>query len=56
MMLIDRGGLWYRVLMACYGEEVGRLEDGGRSGSYSVRGVYMMLTSQEAPISDVLHI
>ncbi|XP_039683864.1 uncharacterized protein [Medicago truncatula] len=32
-MLVDRDGLWYRVLVARYGEEDGRLEDGGRSGS-----------------------
>jgi hypothetical protein len=32
-MLVDREGLWYRVLVARYGEEDGRLEDGGRSGS-----------------------
>lgn len=28
-MLVDRGDLWYRVLVAGYGEDVGRLEDGG---------------------------
>jgi len=27
-MLVDRGGLWYKVLVVRYGEE-----DGGRSGS-----------------------
>jgi hypothetical protein len=27
-MLVDRGGFWYRVLVARYGEEVGRLEVG----------------------------
>ena len=32
-MLVDRGGLWYRVLVARYGEEAGRLEVGGRSVS-----------------------
>jgi len=32
-MLSDRGGLWYRVLVARYGEEAGRLEIGGRSAS-----------------------
>jgi len=32
-MLVDRGGLWYRVLAARYGEEAGRLEVGGRSVS-----------------------
>ena len=32
-MLVDRGGLWYRVFVARYGEEVGRLEVGGRSVS-----------------------
>jgi len=32
-MLVDRGGLWFRVLVARYGEEAGRLEVGGRSVS-----------------------
>jgi hypothetical protein len=32
-MLVDRDGLWYRVLVARYGEEAGRLEVGGRSTS-----------------------
>jgi len=32
-MLVDRGGLWYRVLVARYGEEVERLEVRGRSVS-----------------------
>ena len=32
-MLVDRGGFWYRVLVARYGEEVRRLEVGGRSVS-----------------------
>ena len=32
-MLVDRGGFWYRVLVARYGEVCGRLEDGGQSGS-----------------------
>jgi len=32
-MLVDREGLWYRVLVARYGELGGRLEVGGRSGS-----------------------
>ena len=32
-MLVDRGGLWYRVLVTRYGEEDGRLEVGGRSVS-----------------------
>jgi len=27
-MLVHRGGLWYRVLVARYGEEAGRLEVG----------------------------
>jgi hypothetical protein len=27
-MLVDREGFWYRVLVARYGEEAGRLEDG----------------------------
>lgn len=30
-LLVDRGGLWYRVLVARYGEVNGRLEVGGRS-------------------------
>ena len=29
---MDRGSLWYRVLVARYGEVRGRLEDGGRGG------------------------
>jgi len=36
MMLADVGdkeGLWYRVLKACYGEEGGRLKEGGKHGS-----------------------
>jgi len=32
-MLVDRGGLWYRVLVARYGEVAGKLEVGGRSVS-----------------------
>lgn len=32
-MLVDSGGLWYRVLAARYGEEAGRLGVGGRSSS-----------------------
>jgi hypothetical protein len=32
-MLVDRGGLWFRVLTARYGVERGRLRDGGRRGS-----------------------
>jgi hypothetical protein len=31
-MLVDRGGLWYKVLVARYGEEA-RLMVGGRNGS-----------------------
>ncbi|GAU25531.1 hypothetical protein TSUD_280160 [Trifolium subterraneum] len=31
-MLVDREGLWYRVLEARYGVERGRLRDGGRRG------------------------
>jgi len=27
-LLVDKGSLWYRVLVACYGEEDGRLEAG----------------------------
>ena len=34
-MLVDRDGLWYRVLVARYGEKNGRLEDGGHSGYMS---------------------
>ncbi|MCI17770.1 putative non-LTR retroelement reverse transcriptase related protein, partial [Trifolium medium] len=32
-MLVDREGLWYRVLVARYGEERGRLREGRRRGS-----------------------
>ena len=32
-LLTDKGGLWYRVLVARYGEEAGRLEVGGQSVS-----------------------
>ncbi|PNX63110.1 cysteine-rich receptor-like protein kinase, partial [Trifolium pratense] len=32
-MLVDREGLWFRVLAARYGIEEGRLRDGGRRGS-----------------------
>ena len=32
-LLVDRGGFWYKVLVARYGEEVGRLEVRGRSVS-----------------------
>ncbi|KAK2387235.1 hypothetical protein QL285_061035 [Trifolium repens] len=32
-MLVDRGGLWFRVLEARYGVEHGRLREGGRMGS-----------------------
>jgi hypothetical protein len=32
-MLVDREGLWYRVLVARYGEEDGVLKDGGRRAS-----------------------
>ncbi|XP_045831535.1 uncharacterized protein LOC123922923 [Trifolium pratense] len=32
-MLVDREGLWFRVLAARYGVERGRLRDGGRRGS-----------------------
>ncbi|MCI34428.1 alpha-1 6-xylosyltransferase, partial [Trifolium medium] len=32
-MLMDREGLWFRVLTARYGVEGGRLQDGGRRGS-----------------------
>jgi hypothetical protein len=31
-MLVDRGGLWYTVLAAMYGEERGRLCEAGRGG------------------------
>ena len=33
-MSVDRDGLWYHVLVARYGAVGGRLEVGGRSGSY----------------------
>lgn len=29
MMLVDKEGLWYRVLVARYGDVGGRLEEGG---------------------------
>ena len=32
-MLVNKEGLWYRVLQARYGEEGGRLKEGGRDGS-----------------------
>jgi hypothetical protein len=32
-MLVDKGGLWYKVLKAKYGEEKGRLKEGGRYDS-----------------------
>ena len=32
-MLVDKDGLWYRVLKARYGEEGGRLKDGGGDSS-----------------------
>jgi hypothetical protein len=32
-MLVDKEGLWYRVLKARYGEVGGRLQEGGRQGS-----------------------
>ncbi|AET00285.1 hypothetical protein MTR_5g090360 [Medicago truncatula] len=32
-MLIDKECLWYCVLKACYGEEGGRLKEGGRHSS-----------------------
>ncbi|PNX60369.1 kinesin-like protein, partial [Trifolium pratense] len=32
-MLVDKEGLWFRVLAARYGLEGGRLRDGGRRGS-----------------------
>ncbi|GAU10875.1 hypothetical protein TSUD_424580, partial [Trifolium subterraneum] len=32
-LLVDRGGLWFRVLAARYGIDRGRLREGGRSGS-----------------------
>ncbi|KAK2411535.1 hypothetical protein QL285_046803 [Trifolium repens] len=33
MVLVDREGLWFRVLVARYGLEHGRLREGGRGGS-----------------------
>jgi hypothetical protein len=44
-MLVDRGGLWFRVLAARYGVDRGRLREAGRRGSSlwreiaSIRGV-----------------
>ncbi|MCI45099.1 receptor-like kinase, partial [Trifolium medium] len=32
-LLVDRDGLWYRVLTARYGEAAGRLAVGGRNDS-----------------------
>ncbi|PNX64829.1 hypothetical protein L195_g062305 [Trifolium pratense] len=32
-MLVDRDGMWFRVLVARYGMEGGRLRGGGRRGS-----------------------
>jgi hypothetical protein len=32
-LLVDRGGLWFRVLAACYEVDQGRLRGGGRRGS-----------------------
>ncbi|MCI40637.1 RNA-directed DNA polymerase (Reverse transcriptase), partial [Trifolium medium] len=32
-MLVDTGGLWFRVLVAHYGLERGQLREGGRRGS-----------------------
>ncbi|MCI93778.1 hypothetical protein A2U01_0115076, partial [Trifolium medium] len=32
-MLVDRGGMWFRVLAARYGAERGCLKAGGRRGS-----------------------
>jgi hypothetical protein len=32
-LLVEKIGLWYRVLVARYGEEGGRVADGGRRGS-----------------------
>ncbi|AES99611.1 hypothetical protein MTR_5g082820 [Medicago truncatula] len=33
-LLVDRGGLWYKVLVARYGEEAVKLEVGDRSVSF----------------------
>jgi hypothetical protein len=38
-MLTDRDGFWYRVLVARCGEEAGRLEVGGRRGSFWSREI-----------------
>jgi len=38
-MLVDRGGFWYRVLVARYGEVAGRLEVGGPECFFLVEGV-----------------
>jgi hypothetical protein len=37
-MLVDKDGLWYRVLKAQYGEVGGRLQEGGRHSSRWVIG------------------
>ncbi|PNX63587.1 cysteine-rich receptor-like protein kinase, partial [Trifolium pratense] len=38
-MLVDRHGLWFRVLAVRYGMEGGRIRDGGRTGSSWWRGI-----------------
>jgi hypothetical protein len=46
-LLVDRGGLWYRVLVAHYGEEAGRLGvevflcGGGRLQKFEMVGAPM---------------
>ncbi|AES72012.1 transmembrane protein, putative [Medicago truncatula] len=40
--LVDRDSLWYRVLSARYGEEDGRLCQGGRDGSLWWRDIYQL--------------
>ncbi|WJX63191.1 hypothetical protein P8452_48110 [Trifolium repens] len=39
-MLVDREGLWFRVLVARYGEEGGHLFEGGRRGSLWWRDIW----------------
>jgi hypothetical protein len=32
-MLVDKSGMWYRVLVSRYGESLGRVQTGGRGAS-----------------------
>jgi len=68
-MLVDKEGLWYRVLKARYGEEGGRLKEGRRdssvwwrmlsairSGVRSGEGASLRRTSVEWLVEGVAHI